>query len=230
MDSEPTTSGDGLIRVFVRAGAALELAGLEAVVKSASFLQLAGSSLGRTQLDVSVAALGADVILERPLLNAAEDSQLAELLAAPGQAAPARLWILDEAEFEPALAALQEGGVRALLPDWATSKEIQTAVQAVAAGLVVLHPDIAEHTNFRSAEAGAAGNTPSPIPGQQLSPREGEVLNLLAAGLANKQIADRLGISEHTVKFHVTSIFNKLGASSRAEAVAIGARRGLIIL
>jgi DNA-binding CsgD family transcriptional regulator len=63
-----------------------------------------------------------------------------------------------------------------------------------------------------------------------LSPREGEILNLLAQGLANKEIAWRLKISEHTVKFHITSIFNKLNASTRAEAVAIGIRPGLIIL
>ena len=53
---------------------------------------------------------------------------------------------------------------------------------------------------------------------------------MLASGLANKEIAARLLISEHTVKFHVTSIFNKLGASTRAEAVALGMRRGLIVL
>ena len=65
---------------------------------------------------------------------------------------------------------------------------------------------------------------------QTLSPREGEILNLLAAGLANKEIAWQLKISEHTVKFHIASLFNKLNASTRAEAVAIGARQGLILL
>jgi DNA-binding NarL/FixJ family response regulator len=65
---------------------------------------------------------------------------------------------------------------------------------------------------------------------QQLSPREGEILNFLAAGLENKEIAQRLGISDHTVKFHVTSIFNKLSVSNRTEAVAVGIRRGLIVL
>jgi len=63
-----------------------------------------------------------------------------------------------------------------------------------------------------------------------LTSREIEVLGMLAEGLANKNIAWRLGISEHTVKFHITSIFTKLNASSRAEAVAIGMRRGLILL
>ena len=56
------------------------------------------------------------------------------------------------------------------------------------------------------------------------------MLGLLAEGLANKQIAGRLGISEHTVKFHVASVFEKLGAGTRAEAVAIGVRRGVVML
>jgi DNA-binding CsgD family transcriptional regulator len=63
-----------------------------------------------------------------------------------------------------------------------------------------------------------------------LTAREKEVLGLLARGLPNKRVARDLGISEHTVKFHVSSIFAKLGAQSRAEAVSIGARRGLISL
>jgi DNA-binding CsgD family transcriptional regulator len=63
-----------------------------------------------------------------------------------------------------------------------------------------------------------------------LTAREHEVLGLLAEGLPNKRIARQLGISEHTVKFHVSSVFAKLGAQSRAEAVSIGARNGLISL
>lgn len=213
----------------MRAGSALELAGLEALVRAASFLELAGSSLGRAQFDAS-AAVDADVVLERPQLNETDDAQLVEPLAGPGEALYARVWIVGEAEFEAGLAAMQEGAVRALLPNWATGKEIQTGVEAAAAGLVTLHPDIAEQVSFTLPDRGTTGNVTPSAAGHQVSPRETEVLNLLAAGLGNKQIADRLGISEHTVKFHVTSIFNKLGASSRAEAVAIGARRGLIIL
>lgn len=215
-----------MIRVFVRARSAVELAGLEALVKSASFLELAGSSLGRTQPGASTAARDTDVLLEHPPLDEAADSQLPEL----DEVTQARVWIVAEAEFELGLAAVREGAVRGLLPAWASANEIFSAIEAAAAGLVVLHPDIAEHVDFTSASAGAAGDSSSAAPGQQVSPREAEVLNLLAAGFGNKQIAGHLGISEHTVKFHVTSIFNKLGASSRAEAVAIGVRRGLIIL
>jgi len=69
-----------------------------------------------------------------------------------------------------------------------------------------------------------------PTPVEELTPRERHVLQLLAEGLPNKAIADRLGISEHTVKFHVSAIMSKLGAQSRTEAVTRAARLGLIIL
>jgi DNA-binding NarL/FixJ family response regulator len=63
-----------------------------------------------------------------------------------------------------------------------------------------------------------------------LTPREAEVLSLMAEGLSNKLIADRLRISEHTAKFHVNAILNKLGAETRTEAVVLAARRGLLML
>ena len=79
-----------------------------------------------------------------------------------------------------------------------------------------------------TATSGAArANVATEAP---LTPRELEVLRMIADGLGNKQIAARLAISEHTVKFHVGSVFAKTHASTRAEAVMIGARRGLIVL
>ncbi|MBZ5660269.1 MAG: LuxR C-terminal-related transcriptional regulator [Acidobacteriia bacterium] len=65
---------------------------------------------------------------------------------------------------------------------------------------------------------------------ESLTPRESEVLQILASGLANKEIAARLAISEHTAKFHVASILGKVGAGSRTEAVSIGIRCGLVLL
>jgi DNA-binding NarL/FixJ family response regulator len=65
---------------------------------------------------------------------------------------------------------------------------------------------------------------------EPLTRRENEVLQMLASGLANKEIASRLAISEHTAKFHVASILGKLGAGSRTEAVSLGIRRGLVLL
>ena len=100
----------------------------------------------------------------------------------------------------PALRSLAPRGWGVVSPD-APPEEIGAAVAAVARGLV-----------------------------ESLTTREREVLELLGRGLSNKMIARGLHISEHTVKFHVSSIYTKLGASSRAEAVSLGARHGLISL
>lgn len=114
-------------------------------------------------------------------------------------------------------------GVRAVLPR--ESSDLAAAISAVAAGYVVLHPDAAESV------VPAANGTLTPLrSGHALTPREVEVLRMMAEGLANKAIAARLGISEHTVKFHVGSIFAKLHAGSRTEAVTLGARQGLVML
>jgi DNA-binding NarL/FixJ family response regulator len=68
------------------------------------------------------------------------------------------------------------------------------------------------------------------LPGEQMTPRERDVLELLGEGLSNRMIAERLGISEHTVKFHVASIYGKLHAATRAEAVRRAFRRGMLSL
>jgi DNA-binding NarL/FixJ family response regulator len=98
-------------------------------------------------------------------------------------------------------------------------------VQAVARGLVVLDPELAAELLPEEDEPGAVEP-----PAEALTPRELEVLQLLAEGLANKAIARRLDISDHTVKFHVNAIMGKLNAQSRTEAVVRATRLGLIIL
>jgi DNA-binding NarL/FixJ family response regulator len=125
-------------------------------------------------------------------------------------------------------AAALRAGVRGVLAHDASAEEIAAALVAAAAGLVVLHAD-----GFGALAAAAARPAPRAAPDaptQALTPRELEVLGMLAEGLANKAIAPRLGISEHTVKAHVAAIFAKLHATTRAEAVAIGVRHGLIML
>jgi len=79
-----------------------------------------------------------------------------------------------------------------------------------------------------SPPPGGLRSTPPGALGEPLTPRELEVLGLIADGLSSKEIARRLGISEHTVKFHVNTIMSKLGARSRTEAVVVAARLGLI--
>ena len=119
----------------------------------------------------------------------------------------------------PALRA----GIRGAIPSDATPQEIESAVHAVSAGLVVTTPAFL-------AEIWPEPQTFAEELAEPLSSRELEVLDLLAEGLSNKLIAHRLNISEHTVKTHVASIFAKLGASSRTEAVSQAIRRGLVML
>jgi two-component system, NarL family, response regulator YdfI len=223
-----------LIKVLVAANSAVELAGLEALVRSAPSLEWVGSNLGGAGLSQRLIDTQPDV-----LLQSAGPSELENRAPALEAESAATVVLAPESEFDAALAALQDGSVLGVLPAWASSREIQAAVEAAGAGLIVLHPDVAEHLRSPSPTGEEPpANTAPPIPvrdqstspGQQLSPREAEVLNLIAVGLGNKEIAWRLKISEHTVKFHVTSIFNKLNVSGRAEAVAIGIRRGLIVL
>lgn len=125
---------------------------------------------------------------------------------------------------------LVQHGVKAVLPADAGPREVSAALEAVAAGLAVFSPDALVALRERGARTSVPMNAARPVTYTPLSPREREILALVAEGLGNKIVAARLGISEHTVKTHVTSIFEKLGAESRAEAVAIGARTGVILL
>jgi len=120
------------------------------------------------------------------------------------------------------------GGARAVLPRHASPEAIRAAVRAAAAGLASLPAAVARALLDGASRDGARG--PVDDGDQILTPRELEILTLLGEGLVNKQIAVQLGISEHTVKTHLAAIYEKLEASNRAEAVATGLRRGLILL
>jgi DNA-binding NarL/FixJ family response regulator len=117
-------------------------------------------------------------------------------------------------------------GIRGVLPSDVASAQLLSAVSAVAKGLLVLQP--AEQALAAASTQSRNGETAELF--EPLTAREKEVLQMLAGGLGNKQIAARLKISEHTAKFHVASILGKLGASSRTEAVSLGLRGGLILL
>lgn len=116
-------------------------------------------------------------------------------------------------------------GIRAILPSDVSSDELINAIKATSAGLTVLHPEL---LNAFTSVLSVARSTDSPS--TVLTAREIEVLEMLAEGLGNKAIARRLNLSEHTVKFHISSIFSKLNVSSRTEAVILGARQGWILL
>ena len=117
------------------------------------------------------------------------------------------------------LTAMGESHARGELAADASADQIDAALRAVAAGLSVHVPRDDRFSALDEDEA------PSP-----LTPRELEILIALSEGLSNKAIARRFDISQHTVKFHAESIFRKLGASSRTDAVAKGLRQGLVHL
>ncbi len=193
-----------MTRVGVVTNSALLRAGLESVV------EIVGSAS-----DLSAAAdLSADVILVDW-----DQEQAHELIEFAAESPPLIVLATDS---QPAwLNEALRAGVRGVLPRDASIAEIAAAIEAVATGLVVLHPEAMDAAPVRAATVAQ---------GEALSPREIEVLRLVADGLSNKVIAWKLNISEHTVKFHLNSILSKMHAGSRTEAVMLGLRRGLIPL
>jgi len=125
--------------------------------------------------------------------------------------------LADESQAREALGA----GARGVVLRDVDASRLVAAVRAVAEGLMVL--------DAGAAESVLRPRPPAPAAVEPLTPREQEVLQLLAQGLPNKRIAARLGISDHTVKFHVNAILGKLGAQSRTEALAQAARLGLVL-
>src|SRR6185437_2197602 len=101
--------------------------------------------------------------------------------------------------------------------------------RCATAGLITVAPALFP-MDLPQREPGPRSAPSSAAPGEPLTPRESEVLNLLAQGLSNKEIAQRLQISDHTVKYHLASVFAKLGVSRRTEAVMLGIQRGIVLL
>jgi NarL family two-component system response regulator YdfI len=134
--------------------------------------------------------------------------------------------VLTDASVD-SVAALLRSGARGVLPSEAADDTLVAAVRAAAAGLVVVAPQTVLALGAVSPEARWSSDAHDD---SRLTPRERDVLRLLAAGTGNKSIARKLRISEHTVKFHVASILSKLNAGSRTEAVTEGIRRGLVML
>jgi DNA-binding NarL/FixJ family response regulator len=122
---------------------------------------------------------------------------------------------------------LVRAGVRAVLPGDASAAEAAAAIEAAAVGLVVLHTSAVAALSARGSR-GSPGDEGRG--GAPLTAREIEVLAMMAEGMGNRAIAGRLGISTHTVKFHVAAVLDKLNARSRAEAVAVAMRLGLFMV
>jgi DNA-binding NarL/FixJ family response regulator len=195
-------------------------------------LIVGGSALTRAGLRSLLSEAGAAIIGAISALDPAEDrlaqADVAVLLS------PADLpALLDDEQARPALLLLADewpgsipGDSRAwgVVPADSAPDELWAAVLALRAGFCVLPPGL-----LASRGGPRVQTLQSSVSDEALSPRENAILQFLAEGLTNRQIAARTNISEHTVKFHLSSIFSKLGVSSRTEAIRVGAQRGLVM-
>jgi NarL family two-component system response regulator YdfI len=194
-----------MIRVRIVASTSVSAAGLEAMLLHS----------GRFELVKTVAA---DVVLfeaggsiKRALQRVHEHSQSGCVMLA------------DEVSRRELIRALHSG-VLAVLPSSCTPDELSAAIEAAATGLAAFTPE-----QLEMLLPAAADDVHDDLV-EPLTARESQVLELLAQGLSNKQISTALQVSEHTVKFHVSSIITKLGVAGRTEAVTRGLREGLILL
>jgi two-component system, NarL family, response regulator YdfI len=214
-----------MIRVMVVAASPVVRAGLTAMLTTNPKLAIVGSVSNLDSLSKEVVQLQPDVVL-LDLSGNPQTLVWEKLLLIQEEQYPSAIIVIVDVDRID-LEAWLRSGIRAILPDTSTESEIVAAVEAVAFGLVVLHPEVIELISLKQSNLHQKG-LQNPV--QALTPREIEVLEMLGSGLANKAIATALNISDHTVKFHVSSIFQKLGVSTRTEAVAVGVRLGLILL
>jgi NarL family two-component system response regulator YdfI len=213
-----------MIRVLIVASSSISQSGLENLLRASISLQVVRVVSDFSQLSESVEELQPDVVVAE---ITGQDKTLPEEILKLSEEAPVAIVLLvDDANMERDVDALRNG-VRAVLPRNISPVGIIAAVEAVGAGLAVLLPEGLE-TLLR--ESAASQRAVSPPLVEALTRREIEVLGMMVEGWGNKEISSRLGISEHTDKFHVASIMGKLNASSRTEAVTSGIRHGLIML
>jgi NarL family two-component system response regulator YdfI len=207
-------NGGAIVRVLLVAASAVRRAGLEALLKTVPSVKLVGSLHNPHAVEQYAAQLQPDVILLD--LDAETPTRLSTSLAV--------IALIDEPSPDWVARALRSG-VKAILRRDSGIEEILAAIQAAHAGLVLLDPDVTQNL---------ASRIPAPTAPMaaldDLTPREIEVLRMLAEGLGNREMAARLGISDHTVKFHISSILDKFGAATRTEAVTMGIRMGIILL
>jgi DNA-binding NarL/FixJ family response regulator len=226
-------------RVLIVAGYASLRAGLHDLLLGAQgmcVLGETGAAGGEAFLRL-VQDVRPDVIV----LDASDENALGAVLAAIDAPMPDRP-IREDTPGLVVLSSVPLGDIPRLqaapsLPGWACllrdadGPQIVGAIRAVTEGLVVLDRGVMQRlASMVGPDSGPARSaiSESEFPGETLTAREIEVLQLIAQGLPNKIIATRLGISLHTAKFHVAQILGKLDATSRTEAVTIGARRGYV--
>ena len=218
-------NGDGVVRVVVAAISAVRRSGLESIVRNNSSLKLAGSLPTIVGFTTRIQELQPHVVIAD---LAQADTQFFSVASDLERAGVGVVVLINEPSVGWTARALQ-AGVRAILPRESSEDEIVSAVVAADRGLVLLDPEVTKELASQTRPVtSTAENAADGL--EELTPREVEVLRLMAEGFGNKQIAARLGISDHTVKFHISSILAKLSVSSRTEAVTQGIRMGLIVV
>ena len=205
------------LRILVVADDPLSRSGLAALLQNQAGCLVAGQIAGDADILAALEQYRPDVLIWDLGWN--PDAALEHLADLKDYALPVAVLLADESLAAEALAA----GARGLLLRNTDPALLATALDAVSRGLTVVDPTL-------TGAVFPARDRPPSAPVEDLTPRERSVLQLLAEGLSNKDIAARLAISEHTVKFHVNAILGKLGAHSRTEAVTRAARLGLLIL
>ena len=218
-----TKNGSGVVRVLVMAAASVRRAGLEAIVRESREFRLVGSAAGTSSLAAQAREFQPDVIVAD--LEQIDASFVTALSSLEHMLLPA-IVLIDGPDVAWIVRALR-GGVKAIVPREASAGDILLAIKAAHGGLVTLAPDVVDElARYVHAEESESAL----VEHEALTPREIEVLRMLGSGLTNKEMARLLGISDHTVKFHISSILAKLGVSTRTEAVMQGIRRGFVVV
>lgn len=209
------------LRLLIIAQDALTRAGLAAILSQTDQLEPVGQATPADNLEEAIAAFRPDLLLwDLGYPNEEEIARLDDLVQ-PGYAqhgVPCVV-LLNDAELAR---EVWRSGVRAVVSRSAPPAKLAAACAAADQGLAVLDEQFLSAVLETRPEESLA-------PIEPLTPREREVLQLMAQGLPNKSIARTLQISEHTVKFHVNAILTKLGAQSRTEAVVLASRAGLVV-
>ncbi len=227
--------------IFIVAQTAIVRADLESVLKAIDRFVVTGSA---AEMPPAPTRFSAGQIIDVILVNIERENDFYNLLEFLSEGAPEEIdfpavvaLFPPELQSSEPLAKALKSGVRGVLPHNASADEISAAVNSAHAGLLSFTPDMAEVFLSLLAETdsggGAIENNGRVFEDEMietLTPREAEILGMLGEGASNKSIAYQLNISEHTVKFHVASIFAKLGVNTRTEAVMRGLRNNLILL
>jgi DNA-binding NarL/FixJ family response regulator len=214
--------GSAPLRVLIVAGDPLARAGLAALLHPLDSLLIVGQSSDRDDARTMIETFLPEVVV----LGLGWHSDRLDGLAAYAEAGAPVLTLLGSEPDAATLAGIWAAGSRGLLGRTAEGEQVAVALHALAQGLAVFDPAHAPAPPL--ARETPAPTLPQPV--EPLTPRELEVLRGMADGLSNKLIARALGISEHTVKYHVNAILGKLEAQSRTEAVVRATRAGLLLL